>query len=69
MISSEASPIVRIASAVADTLTFCGYADVEDEMVPELADFLSAFLRQADIEVDDESAARYFQERTPGTAG
>jgi hypothetical protein len=62
MINSEAKPIVQIASSVADTLTYCGYADISDEMVPELADLLAAFLRQADIAVDDESAARYFQE-------
>jgi hypothetical protein len=62
MINPEASPIAQIASVVADTLTYCGYADIGDEMMPELADLLATFLRQADIAVDDEPAAAYFQE-------
>jgi hypothetical protein len=56
------SPIMQIASVVADTLVFSGYADIGEERVPELADVLAAFLRQTDTTVDDGLAATYFQE-------
>lgn len=65
MTVQSTDPMLIIADAVTDSLSQCGYAFVEDDMVEALADTLKSFLKTAGVSVDPITAARNLAAR-PG---
>ena len=61
--SQQNDSILAIANKVADVITYCGYACIEEEHLDGLAAALQLFLNSAEIPVHPEPAVAHLRER------